>query len=76
MIMSPEDKKWLIEEFPNFKGRTMMKQTLQAYYRAEMLLNGWEKVKPRTCSCHLRGLADGVNALYGKFINENGKNTA
>jgi hypothetical protein len=70
--MNSEDKKWLLEEFPKYKGRTMMKETVTAYLKAEMLLNGWEKVKQRTCSCHLRGLADGVNAAYNTFIKSNG----
>jgi len=70
--MSSEDKKWLLEEFPKYKGRTMMKDTVNAYLKAEMILNGWSQIKKRTCSCHLRGLADGVNAAYGKFVNENG----
>ena len=69
--MNSDDKKWLLEEFPKFKGRTMMKQTVSAYLKAEMLLNGWDKVKTRTCSCHLKGLAEGVNAAYGKFVNDN-----
>lgn len=70
--MSSEDRQWLIEEFPKYRGRTMMKKTVDAYLKAEKILNGWDKINPRTCSCHLRGLADTVNAAYGKFINENG----
>lgn len=70
--MKSEDRLWLIQEFPKFKGRTMMKKTVDSYLKAEMILNGWDRVKSRSCSCHLRGLADTVNAAYGKFINENG----
>lgn len=65
--MNPSDEKWLLEEFPKFVGRSMMKETLQAYYKAEMILNGWEKTKPRTCSCQLGDLAREVNMKYEKF---------
>ena len=67
--MSPEDKTWLLEHFPKYMGRTMMKETLQAYYKAEMLLNEWDKIRPRSCSCQLGDLAREVNTKYEKFLN-------
>jgi hypothetical protein len=67
MNISPEDKKWLDEEFPKYKGRTLMKQTLFAYYEAERILLGREKISKRGCSCQLRDLADNVHQLYGKY---------
>lgn len=68
--MSEEDKNWLIEEFPAFIGRTLMKQTLNAYYRAEKLLHGWEKEKRRSCSCNLRHLKENTEWKYRTWLHE------
>lgn len=68
--MSNEDKDWLKNVFPTFIGRTLMKDTLQAYYKAEMLLNGYATIKKRSCTCHYRGLKNGVENSYNKWLNE------
>ena len=46
--MKDEDKKWLLEEFPKHRGKTIRGEVLQAYYRAEMVLSGKEKINKRT----------------------------
>lgn len=69
--MNEEDKYWLIEEFPSFIGRTLMKDTLRAYYRAEKLLHGWEHEKKRTCSCSLRSLKEKTEYKYRQWLHEN-----
>jgi len=66
--MKDEDKKWLIEEFPKYKGKTIRGEVLASYYRAEMLLNGWSQIKKRTCSCQLRSLASETDRLYNKWL--------
>jgi len=71
--MKDEDKKWLIEEFSKYRGKTIRGETLAAYYRAEMLLNGWAQIKRRGCSCQLRSLADGVDKSYNKWLSDNEK---
>jgi hypothetical protein len=68
--MSQEDKYWLIEDFPRFIGRTLMKDTLKAYYKAEMLLHGWDEIKRRGCSCSLRSLKEVVEWKYKTWLHE------
>lgn len=66
-----KDRDWLLNEFPKFIGKTLMKDTLQAYYKAEMLLNGWDKIKKRGCSCNYKQLKNSTETSYKKWINEN-----
>lgn len=68
--MNEEDRYWLIEEFPSFIGRTLMRDTLNAYYRAEKLLNGWDQIKRRTCSCSLRSLKEKTEHNYRTWLHE------
>lgn len=68
--MSEEDKYWLIEEFPSYIGLTLMRDTLKAYYRAEKLLNGWDEIKKRTCSCSLRSLKEDTERKYRTWLHE------
>jgi hypothetical protein len=71
--MNNEDRDWLLNTFPTFRGRTIRGEVLAAYYRAEMLLNNWDKEKRRSCSCQLRSLAEGVDKLYTKWLSNNEK---
>ena len=71
--MNSEDIKWLLEEFPKYRGKTIKGDVSNSYYKAEMILNGWSQVKKRTCSCQLRSLADGVDKLYNKWLQNNEK---
>lgn len=59
--MNEMDREWLYVAFPAFKNRTLRKETLNAYYKAEMLLNGWDKERRRDCSCELRSLKEQVD---------------
>jgi len=68
--MKDEAKDWLLNEFPKFIGRTLMKDTLHAYYKAEMLLKGYEQIKRRSCSCQYRGLKTDTENSYNKWVNE------
>lgn len=64
--MSSEDIEWLRNEFPLHRHRTLRGETLQAYYRAEMLLNGYDKINVRGCSCQYRTLKNSVDMLYDR----------
>ena len=66
--MKDEDKDWLLNTFSQYRGRTIRGEVLTAFYRAEMLLNGWSQIKKRSCSCQLRSLADGVDKLHDKWL--------
>lgn len=69
--MNKEDKQWLIEVFPIFIGRTLRGETLDAYLRAEMLIDGTDTRRKITCNCQLRDVARVINDKFGKWRNEN-----
>ena len=66
--MKDEDKKWLIEEFPKYMGKTIRGEVLKAYYEAERILAGKDQIRKRGCSCELRGMATGVDKSYNKWL--------
>ena len=66
--MNKQDKTWLLEVFPTHRGRTIKGDTLAAYYRAEMLIEGRDKINKRGCSCELRGMANHVDNIYNKWL--------
>tara|TARA_R110000803_G_scaffold38327_8_gene82780 strand:- start:1365 stop:1583 length:219 start_codon:yes stop_codon:yes gene_type:complete len=68
--MSEDNIKWLLEEFPKFKGMTIRGEVLTAYYKAEMLLNNKEQINKRSCSCQLRGMAGQVDKSYSKWVSD------
>lgn len=73
--MNKEDKDWLLEVFPTHRGRTIRGETLAAYYRAEMLIQGRDKINKRGCSCELRGMADQVDNIYNKWLHDEKNST-
>jgi hypothetical protein len=66
--MNNEDKRWLVEVFPTHRGRTIKGDTLAAYYRAEMLIEGRDKINKRGCSCEFRGMTQHVDNIYNKWL--------
>lgn len=66
--MNEESKQWLLTEFPTHSIKTLRGETLSAYYRAEMLLNGWDRIKQRSCSCQYRGLKNSVDGSYKQWL--------
>lgn len=71
--MSEEDKKWLKEEFGQYRNNNLIRGVEQHYYRAEMLLNGWSEIKKRGCSCQYRGLKNSVLQKYDKWLQDENK---
>jgi len=66
--MNSEDRRWLKESFPTFQKRVLRGDVLNAYYRAEMLLNGTDKINKRSCFCQHGELQDGVNKKYNDWL--------
>lgn len=64
------DIKWLEEEFPKYKGKPLDGVVLNAYYLAEKLLKGNPTIHKRGCTCQYGSLANEVNTLYRKFLND------
>tara|TARA_R100001460_G_scaffold61476_2_gene101540 strand:- start:946 stop:1158 length:213 start_codon:yes stop_codon:yes gene_type:complete len=69
--MNKEDKQWLIEVFPIYIGRTLRKETLDAYLRAEMLIDNTDTKRKITCNCQLRDVGRVINDKFGKWRKEN-----
>ncbi len=69
--MNKEDKDWLINVFPTFFNKTVKGDTVQAYYRAEMLLDGRETFNTRSCSCQYRSLKNTTESKYKKWVEQN-----
>lgn len=71
--MTNEDIKWLKDVFPTYiKPVLRGGDRVNAYLKAEMLLNGWDKVNKRNCSCQLNSLKRSVEQSYNNWIqNEN-----
>ena len=66
--MSREDKEWLILEFPNFRPKVKKGDVFRAYLKAEMLLNGWDKIKERGCKCNIPGVVAAVDSKYDRWV--------
>lgn len=66
--MEEADKKWLIEEFPKYRGRALKDEVLNAYYIAEKLLKGNPTLHRRGCTCEYSGMANEVHTLHNNFI--------
>lgn len=69
--MNSIDKDWLRDSFPTFQKRVLRGDVLNAYYRAEMLLNGWDNIKKRGCYCQHGSLKDGVESKYTEWLLSN-----
>jgi len=66
--MSNEDREWLLNEFPQYLNKSLIRGVENYYYRAEMLLNGWDQIKKRSCSCQFRSLKDTVIRKYNSWL--------
>lgn len=68
MIETEEAIYFLLNVFPQHKGKTMKGSTLQAYYDAERIFNGWDDIKKRSCGCTLGGLQREVDSQYDNWL--------
>lgn len=63
--MTQEQAIFLKEEFETKAlGRILKGTVLDSYYKAEMILRGWDKPKPRGCSCEYKNMARIVTSLF------------
>jgi hypothetical protein len=69
--MEFNDRKWLKDEFPAYIGKTLMRDTLDAYLKAEMLIDGVDTKRRITCSCQLREVSRTINDKYAQWRNQN-----
>lgn len=64
------DIKWLEEEFPKYKGRSLKGDVLVAYYQAERILKNNPTIQKRNCTCEHGGLKSDVERLYKAYLND------
>ena len=63
--MTQQEAIFLKEEFEsNALGRILKGKVLDIYYEAERILRGWDKKKPRGCTCEYRNMSRIVTSLY------------
>lgn len=67
--MNSKDKEWLINTFPvYYKENIFDKQVLNAYYEAERILLGNDKLNRRGCSCNYNRAQEQIDRLYKQFL--------
>lgn len=63
--MTQQEAIFLKEEFENNAlGLILKGKVLDIYYEAERILRGWDKKKPRGCTCEYKNMARIVTSLY------------
>lgn len=66
-----EDAKWIKEYYDTqVHGRTLRGVVMEGYYEAERILNGWDEVQKRDCTCKWRNVAFSVHALRDRYSTE------
>lgn len=68
--MKDSEKKYLLEVFPNHRGRTIRGETLAVYYETERILKNKEVIQKRGCSCEYRSMAEQIHNLYDKWLSD------
>ena len=71
--MNNNDEIWLKETFPQYYGRTIKGEVLQAYLKAEQIFSGWATTRQRDCSCQYRALKNEVDSKYNNWLQLNGE---
>ena len=70
--MRDDYKEWLVNEFATkWMGRTLRGDTLNAYYKAEMILKGRHAIQKRSCGCQFGSMARAVDKLYEDYLIDN-----
>ena len=68
MDFSTEEAIWLIEVFKNNTYLRGFKGDVKANYeKAEMILRGWDKTNPRSCSCDFPALTRITNSFFEQY---------
>ena len=71
--MTVSEKNWLKNIFllEYYDKAVFLKgDLLPAYYEAERILNGWEEIKKRDCTCTYRSLKASVDSQFKKFLKD------
>ena len=71
--MDNEKEDFLLNVFPEYQGRTLRGDVLNAYYKAEMLLKDRHAIQRRSCGCQYGSMGREVDRLYKEWLERNGK---
>jgi len=71
--MDNEKEDFLLNVFPEYQGRTLRGDVLNAYLKAEMHLKDRHAIQKRGCSCQYGSLGREVDKLYKEWLERNGK---
>ncbi len=67
--ISERDSNWLREHFAKESyGKVMRGNVIHDYLNAERILNGYDKIKRRSCGCEYGGMARAVDKLYKEWL--------
>ena len=71
--MVNEKERFLLEEFPEYQGRTLRGDVVNAYLKAEMHLKDRHAIQKRNCSCQYGSLGREVDRLYNEWLQRHEK---
>ena len=66
--MDNEKERFLLQEFPEYQGRTIRGDVLNAYYKAEMYLKNRHAISRRSCGCQYGSMGREVDRLYQDWL--------
>ena len=71
--MTLEDRRYLIDIFPEFTGKDIFNtKVLNAYYRVEKIIKGYDEIKRRGCNCQYGKFQKEVDIIYNNWLHEIG----
>jgi len=67
--ISEKDSIWLKEHFAKESYKKVLRgNVISDYLSAEKILNGYDKIKRRSCGCQYGGMARAVDKLYKEWL--------
>lgn len=64
--MTKEEAVWLVDVFLPYWNRGLRGNTIDVWYEAERILRDKDKIEPRSCPCHWKGMAMEIKARYSQ----------
>ncbi len=67
--ISERDSNWLKDHFAKESyGKVPRGTIIHDYLNAERILNGYDKIRKRSCGCEYGGMARAVDKLYKEWL--------
>ena len=67
--ISEKDSNWLKGHFTKESYKKVLRgNVISDYLQAEKILNGYDKIKRRSCGCHYQGMARAVDKSYKEWL--------